>query len=107
MKKVVTIATAITVLILVSCSMLLPACADPIHTPSNYLYPRTAVVREINYEQRIITIEDFEGLLWEFESEEEWSENDIVSLLMSDNGTPDYIYDDKIIITCYGGWMND
>ena len=107
MKKVVTIATAITVIILISCSMIMLAWADPILTPSNYLYPRTAVVREIDYEQGIIIIEDFEGLFWEFESKEEWSEHYIVSLLMSDNGTPEYIYDDEIIIACYGGWIDD
>ena len=66
------------------------------------LYPLTTRVVEVDEEADLVTCEDFNGNLWEFEGCEDWQDGDICSLLMNDKGTEE-IFDDEIILMHYDG----
>lgn len=70
----------------------------------NY-YPDTMVVIQINEKKDKIKLADFNGNIWTLKGIEDWSKGDIVSVLMSDNGTPKTIKDDKIIKIKYSGYV--
>jgi hypothetical protein len=90
MKKLIAIAL---ILILTAIAM----------TASAEIYPLTAKVVEVNYDDDIVTVETFTGFLFSFEGCEDWMEEDCASLIMDDNGT-ESILDDKIIMAQYGAW---
>lgn len=69
------------------------------------LYPRTAVVSELDTESDTVTVIDGSGVSWQFFGCEDLEVCDFVSLLMSDNGTPDSIYDDEIREVRYAGFQ--
>lgn len=81
------------------------ACAESFNPmPDTHgFYPRTAVVINIDEDNDIVTCRDFAGIEWRFDFVNDWQENDIVSLMMYDNGTPNTIYDDQIRLAYYGG----
>ena len=91
MKKLTAIA-----LILILTAIALTACAD--------VYPMTAKVVEVNYDEDVVTVETFTGFLFSFEGCEDWAEGDCASLIMDDNGT-EKILDDVIVMAQYSGWM--
>lgn len=91
MKKL-TATTLILILILTA----LTASAD--------VYPMTAKVVEVNYDEDLVTVETFTGFLFAFEGCEDWCEGDGASMVMDDNGTPDNITDDMILMVHYCGW---
>ena len=66
------------------------------------LYPTTTVVYELDQENDLVTVEDANGNLWQFEGCEDWDVNDICSILMDDCGTTS-IYDDEIVMVRYSG----
>lgn len=67
-------------------------------------YADTFVVCEVNYDDDIVTLMDFNGLTWTFEGCEDWFAGDICSVLMDPNGT-DIITDDIIVAYSYSGWV--
>ena len=69
-------------------------------------YPNTFVVVEVDYKKDIVTCVDFNGGEWSFDGAEDWFVGDMVSAIMSDNGTEDFIYDDDFIQVRYVGWIN-
>ena len=66
-------------------------------------YTKSAQVVEIDRVTDIVTVEDCNGELWEFEGVEDWQEGDWCAMIMSGHGTPT-IYDDEIISTRYESW---
>lgn len=88
MKKIIAIIIAITAL----CSI---ASAE--------LYPETACVVKVNYEEDIVTVETFNGFLFTFNGCESYCEGDCVSLIMEDNST-ELVYDDEIVKVQYNAW---
>lgn len=66
-------------------------------------YPRTAFVTSFDYTTDCVIVTDWAGMEWEFIGIEDWQIDDIVSMIMDDNNTPDTIYDDIIIKALYGG----
>jgi hypothetical protein len=90
MKNLTTIA-----LILILTTIALTACAD--------LYPETAKVVEVNYDEDLVTVETFNGFLFSFEGCEDWQEGDCASLIMEDNGT-EKVFDDAILMAQYSAW---
>lgn len=88
-----------TIIILI-CLVVLMGCKKTNHIEG--YYPLTTVIYNMDRENDIVTVEDANGNLWEFEGCEDWEIGDICSLLMFDNGTIS-IYDDEIIITHYNG----
>lgn len=77
------------------------ACEPTTNSETN-LYPMTAVVYELDRENDLVTVEDANGNLWQFEGCEDWDINDICSMLMDDCGTAS-IYDDEIVMVRYSG----
>lgn len=68
------------------------------------IYPKTAIIREVDYEEDIVLCEDCNGNIWAFGEVEDWDIDDIVSMIMDDNNTPETIYDDIIVMVRYGGY---
>lgn len=97
MKKFVAL-----VLALVLCASL---CATA-SASYNGMYAKSAVVVEVDYENDVVTVEDFNGNLWEFEGCEDWLTGDVCAMVMYDNDTPETIYDDIILDMRYDGWIN-
>lgn len=69
-------------------------------------YPTCGEVVEVDYENDLVVVEDFNGNLWEFEGCEDWLEGDIASMIMNDCGTPE-IYDDEIVTVKYSGYVKN
>ena len=90
MKNLTTIA-----LILILTTIALTASAD--------LYPETAKVVEVNYDEDLVTVETFNGFLFAFEGCEDWQEGDCASLIMENNST-EKVFDDEIVMAQYGAW---
>ena len=67
-------------------------------------YPMTGIVTEVDRKNDIVTIEDFNGNIWEFEGCEDWEENDICSCIMNNKGTEN-IKDDEIVKVKYSGYF--
>ena len=66
-------------------------------------YPKTGIVTAVNIITDTVTVADCNGTLWEFSGVRDYEEKDIISMVMSDNGTPLNVYDDTIIKVRYGG----
>lgn len=90
MKTITAIITAIIIITLCA-----TACAN--------LYPETAKVVEVNYDEDTVIVETFTGFLFAFEGCEDWQEGDCASLIM-DDGKTELIYDDSIVMAQYGAW---
>lgn len=67
-------------------------------------YAMTTEVVRVDKPTDTVTIQDFNGNLWQFKGTKEWTEGAICSCIMDDNGT-DLIKDDKIVSTHYDGWF--
>lgn len=68
------------------------------------LYPLTTVVYNISEATDTVTVEDYNGNLWQFKGVEDWNLNDICSCLMDSKGTM-LIKDDEIVKVRYNGWF--
>jgi len=68
-------------------------------------YPRTALVTSLDYTTDCVIATDWAGIEWEFTGIEDWQINDLVSMMMDDNNTPNTIYDDIIVKALYGGFI--
>lgn len=68
------------------------------------LYATTGVVTETNTTTNTVTFADFNGNEYSFYGVEDWEEGDIVSAIMSDNGT-ETILDDEIVSVRYSGYI--
>ena len=62
----------------------------------SHVYPRAAYVIEIDEEEGLMVLRDMAGLTWEAEAYDFWY-GDYVAMLMYDNETPYWIYDDIIL----------
>lgn len=67
-----------------------------IATAEGRIYPRFGNVVDIEYDSDFVTVDDGLGNLWDFYGVDFYLYGDIVLLVMDDNGTPDWIYDDKV-----------
>lgn len=70
-------------------------------------YALTTVVEKVDRKKDTVTCIDFNGNRWEFYGAGDWLKDDIASLLMYNNDTPESIYDDVIVNVSYDGWMED
>ena len=75
-----------------------------IHTRPTKQYTMTTKVIKVDKPTDTVTIQDFNGNLWQFKGVKDWEEGAICSCIMDNNGT-DSIKDDKIISTHYDGWF--
>lgn len=75
-------------------------------TISPTYYPTTTVVTEVNTET--VKVKTFSGIEYTMPNEEEdWFEGDIASLIMEENGTPNDITDDTVVVARYSGWIDN
>ena len=68
-------------------------------------YPSCGIVTSLETETDSVIYEDPSGNIWDFKGIEDWAVNDVVALIMSDNGTPNYVYDDEPISWRYCGYF--
>lgn len=71
---------------------------------NTHTYSLTTIVINVSKATDKVTCQDFNGNLWQFKGVEDWCENDIATLTMSDNAT-ELIEDDEIIDVKYGGYF--
>lgn len=69
---------------------------------SGSIYPKAALVVNVDNTADIVTCEDFNGYLWQFEGVEDWQAGDIASMIMFDMGTKK-IDDDIVLSVKYSG----
>ena len=68
------------------------------------IYQNTGMVTNIDNENDIVTVTDFEGKQYEFEEVEDWMVGDYVLMTIDNNGTLNDFEDDKIINARYIGY---
>ena len=68
------------------------------------IYPTTAIVSAVNYEENLVSVEDFNGNIWQFTETDDWSVGDICSLIMDSKKTEE-IEDDEILSVRYSGYI--
>lgn len=64
------------------------------------LYLRFGNVVDLEYDCDCVTVDDGMGNLWEFYGVDYFFFDDLAVMIMSDNDTPDWIYDD-IVVNAY------
>ena len=67
------------------------------------LYPQTAKVIALEYDEDVVVVETFTGFQFAFYGCEEWAEGDCASLIMDDCGTAE-IADDVVLMAQYSAW---
>ena len=77
--------------------LLVLAILLPVGGMAERIYYRFANVIDLEYLDDIVTADDGLGNLWEFYGVDYFEYGDLIIMLMSDNGTPDYIYDDYVL----------
>ena len=65
-------------------------------TAEQNLYPRFGNVVDIEYDSDFVTVDDGLGNLWDFYGVDFFMYGDLVIMIMTDNGTPNWIYDDRV-----------
>lgn len=70
------------------------------------IYPKSAIVTEVNYHDDYIVLLDLNGDEWLYDGAEDWLVGDFVAMMMWNNDTLD-IYDDEIISIRYEGYCDD
>ena len=81
--------------ILLLLSMILPIGAE-----AQTIYLRFGNVIDLEYDTDFVTVDDGMGNLWEFCGVDYFFYGDLVIMIMADNDTPDWIYDD-IVVNAY------
>lgn len=67
-------------------------------------YALTTVVVSVDYTTDTVKTMDATGNIWEFTGVEDWTPDDVCSMVMYDNGTTD-IHDDVIINAKYSSFI--
>lgn len=77
--------------------LLLLSILLPVGGMAEHLYLRFANVIDLEYLDDIVTADDGLGNLWEFSGVDYFEYDDLIIMIMSDRGTPDWIYDDYVV----------
>lgn len=72
-------------------------------TAAGLVYPTTMQVVNLDYGADLVTVQTATGFQYEFEGTEDYTEGDLVSLVMWSGGTKD-ITDDMILAARYSGY---
>lgn len=70
------------------------------------MYPKATICLAVNRQTDVVTVADCNGTKWTFTGCQDFEEGDLIALIMSDNGTPDTIWDDEILTARYSGGTN-
>ncbi len=71
----------------------------------NHLYAETTLVVHVSESSDTVTVEDFNGNLWQFKGIDDWYVGDVCSVLFDSKGTSE-IKDDEIVKVKYSGYMD-
>ena len=93
-----------TIIFVIAVAVLMLICGC-VFAPSHEVYSNCGVVSNVDYENDLVSVEDFGGFIWQFFGCEDWEEGDICAMTMDNNGTPDTIFDDIVVNTNYCGWV--
>lgn len=74
--------------------------------PAKATYPKTTVCLAVNRQTDVVTVADCNGTEWTFTGCQDFEEGDLIALIMSNNGTPDNIWDDTVVTARYSGGTN-
>lgn len=66
-------------------------------------YPKTTVCLAVNHQTDTVTVADCNGTEWKFSGCQDFEEGDLIALIMNDNGTQNYIWDDTVVTARYSG----
>lgn len=69
------------------------------------VYPLTTVIVSLDYDADVVTAEDYNGNLWQFDGCEDWQVFDLCAMLMDDGATLT-IYDDVVLLCWYDGTID-
>lgn len=75
----------------------------PARAEETELYPRAAIITELDLNEDLVTCVDAAGCIWQFYGVEDFDIGDIVALILWNAGTPESIFDDEIIDAVYAG----
>lgn len=64
------------------------------------LYPLTTAVIDVDNTTNVVSCEDNNGYVWEFEGVENWKIGDVATMIMYNNNT-DTIFDGEIVLVNY------
>ena len=99
MKKTITIIT------ILALATTITACGKQTKAADNSKeYPTMVKITKINPQYDTMVGIDASGEMWQLEGIKDYDVNDYVALIMNDNGTPHYIYDDEIVDMRYCGY---
>ena len=70
---------------------------------NGWYYAKSVHVVEIDRDADVVTFEDCNGNLWDWEGVEDWEVGDNAALLMNSKGT-EKIFDDEIISAKFENW---
>lgn len=110
-KTIDTLETILAIIMVVAlgCIIVCLVCCgghDPalgVNLSDGQYYALTTQVVEINAENDVVVVEDFNGNLWEFYGVEDWQVGDCASLIMNSRGTVS-VEDDRIEDARYSAW---
>lgn len=71
--------------------------------PAKATYPKTTVCLAVNRQTDVVTVADCNGTEWKFSGCQDFEEGDLIALIMNDNGTQNYIWDDTVVTARYSG----
>lgn len=66
-------------------------------------YPKTTICLAVNHQADTVTVADCNGTEWQFNGCQDFEEGDLIALIMNDNGTQNYIWDDTVVTARYSG----
>ena len=66
-------------------------------------YPKTTICLAVNHQADTVTVSDCNGTEWTFNGCQDFEEGDLIALIMNDNGTQNYIWDDTVVTARYSG----
>lgn len=100
MKKILVIPT-----IIIATTIAFIAGKATVNNDEAHLYALSTVVTSTNGNE--VIVRDFSGNLWKFTDDDsnDWTVNDICSIIMNDNGTEENIFDDVIMSVRYSGYI--
>ena len=90
------------VIIMSTLSLIITACVST-HYENDY-YPNTMIITDLDYDNDIIIMEDFNGHVWMYDGIEDNLIGDVMSCIMYNNKTKS-IYDDEIVKMKYSGYI--
>ena len=78
------------------------AYSDAAEVPdSEHIYGMLGVVVDLNSNEDLVSVSNWNGDIWQFHGVEDWNAGDFVDLVMWDNNTEATIYDDVILSATY------